>query len=103
MKPNTSMEVKCGKFVSWWNGEYEGECELPKDHEGPHYDGMSCFTDDGDEVELKSPPIPPIFLSIGYYKAGKPYQVHNEVLNNQNRVIALNPEPAVEIRIEVTQ
>ncbi len=35
-----------GKSVSWWDGEYEGECELPMDHAGPHYDGISCFTDE---------------------------------------------------------
>lgn len=40
----------CGQFVSWWNGEYEGNCERHEDHAGPHFDGMSWFDDDGGEV-----------------------------------------------------
>lgn len=93
----------CNKSVSWRDGEYEGECELPEGHAGPHYDGMSCFNDENNEVELKTLPPRPIHYSIGYYKAGKPYYVHNEVLDNQNRIISFSPEPAVKIRIEVKQ
>lgn len=40
----------CGKFVSWWEGEYEGTCELPSNHDTPHFDGLSWFDDDGIEV-----------------------------------------------------
>lgn len=40
----------CNRFVSWWDGEYEGNCELPEGHEGPHWDGMSWFDDEGKEV-----------------------------------------------------
>lgn len=96
----TKAVQTCGKFVSWWDGEYEGTCELPKDHEGPHYDGISCFDDDGDEVELKHRPIPPIAVSVGYYKFGKPYQVHKAVLTTGNQIIDLQPEPGVKIRVE---
>lgn len=35
----------------WYDGEYEGECELPKGHAGPHYDGLSWFDDDRNEVD----------------------------------------------------
>lgn len=43
---------QCGRFVSWWSGEYEGNCELPKDHEpsGQHYDGLSWFDDEGEQI-----------------------------------------------------
>lgn len=44
----------CGKAVFWWDGEYEGECELPEGHEGDHFDGLSWFNDDGHEVD---PPV----------------------------------------------
>lgn len=91
----------CDKFVSWWDGEYEGTCELPKGHQGPHYDGISCFNDEGDDVELKQRPVPPITASVGYYKSGKPYQVQNVVLNNDNHIIDLQPEPEVMIRVEI--
>lgn len=40
----------CGKYVNWWEGEYEGNCELIEGHGGPHCDGMSWYDDDGDEV-----------------------------------------------------
>lgn len=40
----------CYKMLYWWNGEYEGNCELPPDHEGPHYDGSYWFNDDNEEV-----------------------------------------------------
>lgn len=90
----------CNKSVSWWDGEYEGVCELPKGHQGPHYDGISCFLDDGEEVALKSRPIPPIILSVGYYKFGKPYQVQRAVLNTGTQFIDLQPEPGINIRVE---
>ncbi len=38
----------CGEFVSWWAGEYEGNCELLSDHEGDHWDGLSWFNNDGE-------------------------------------------------------
>lgn len=41
----------CRRIVFWWDGEYEGECELPLDHDGPHYDGLSWFDDDGSQVD----------------------------------------------------
>ena len=44
------MTEPCGKMVYWWDGEYEGECELPADHEGFHYDGLSWYNDDNEEV-----------------------------------------------------
>lgn len=44
------MTTECGEFVSWWDGEYEGSCELPDGHEGHHWDGQSCYDDIGDEA-----------------------------------------------------
>lgn len=41
----------CRRMVYWWDGEYEGECELPKLHKGPHFDGLSWFDDDNEAVE----------------------------------------------------
>lgn len=38
----------CWKFISAWEGDYEGTCELPKDHAGDHFDGVSWFNDDGE-------------------------------------------------------
>lgn len=32
--------------MSWWDGEYEGNCELPPNHGGDHWDGLSWFNDD---------------------------------------------------------
>jgi len=45
----------CGEGVYWWDGEYEGNCELPKGHDGPHFDGLSWFNDDNEEVEEPKP------------------------------------------------
>lgn len=42
----------CNAFVSWWDGEYEGNCELPEDHEGDHFDGLSWFNDDRDCTDV---------------------------------------------------
>lgn len=46
----TESNVACTASVSWWSGEYEGDCELPEDHTGDHFDGMAWFNDDGDLV-----------------------------------------------------
>ena len=37
----------CGRRVYWWDGEYEGECQLPKGHEGDHFDDLSWYDDEG--------------------------------------------------------
>lgn len=42
---------RCGRTVYWWDGEYEGECELPAGHVGPHFDGTHWFNDDNEEVD----------------------------------------------------
>jgi hypothetical protein len=43
----------CYQFVSWWDGEYEGNCELRADHPpGIHCDGMSWFDDDNEPITL---------------------------------------------------
>jgi len=42
----TLTESLCGKWVFWWDGEYEGECELPKGHDGDHWDGVSWYDDE---------------------------------------------------------
>lgn len=44
------MPKLCGKTVYWWNGEYEGECERPKGHDGDHFDGLSWYDDDGNDT-----------------------------------------------------
>lgn len=49
---DTNVSAKqCGVTVYWWDGEYEGECELPEGHDGPHFDGMSWYDDDNQEVD----------------------------------------------------
>jgi hypothetical protein len=47
----------CGKLVYWWNGEYEGGCELPEGHEpnDQHFDGLSWYNDDNEEIPDPSP------------------------------------------------
>lgn len=47
--------ITCGKLLYLWDGEYEGECELPVDHEGLHFDGLSWFDDNGEVVEASDP------------------------------------------------
>lgn len=42
------VSERCNAFVDWWDGEYEGYCELPKGHEGDHFDGLSWFNEDRD-------------------------------------------------------
>lgn len=49
-----SVEI-CGAFISWWDGEYEGECELPLGHDGPHDDGLAMrwiVNEDGEEERV---------------------------------------------------
>ena len=36
----------CSRFVYWWDGEYEGNCERPEGHDGDHWDGVSWFNDE---------------------------------------------------------
>lgn len=45
-----ALPPECGKMVFWYDGEYEGTCELEPDHDSPHYDGLSWYDDDGEEV-----------------------------------------------------
>jgi hypothetical protein len=47
------MVKMCGRGVYWYDGEYEGNCELSEEHQGAHYDGLCWFGDDNEEV--KSP------------------------------------------------
>lgn len=51
MTESRQSDNPCGEVVMWYDGEYEGECELPKGHAGPHYDGLSWFDDDRNEVD----------------------------------------------------
>lgn len=92
----------CNKSISWWDGEYDGECELPKGHQGPHYDGMSCFTDDGDEVELKSPSIRPHTITLSYYQRGQLQQRQTTVLNSQNMVLHMKDSLDTIITAEIS-
>jgi hypothetical protein len=32
--------------VYWWDGEYEGFCELPEGHGGDHFDGAHWYDDE---------------------------------------------------------
>jgi|GEM_PF-4501044 hypothetical protein len=43
--------TECRECVYWWDGEYEGNCELPEGHEGHHFDGLSCFIGTGSQAE----------------------------------------------------
>jgi hypothetical protein len=49
----------CGELVSWWEGEYEGECVLPRSHRphGVHFDGLSWFDELREEVALAGAPL----------------------------------------------
>lgn len=49
----------CGRLVSWWDGEYEGNCVMPEDHTPTnlHYDGMVYFDEDHEEVPEESIPV----------------------------------------------
>lgn len=51
MRDESVAAPVCGKAVYWWDGEYEGECELPEGHEGDHFDGLSWFNDDGEDTD----------------------------------------------------
>lgn len=41
----------CREPVSWWDGEYEGNCELAEGHDGDHFDGMSWYNDDHERTD----------------------------------------------------
>jgi hypothetical protein len=43
----------CERLVYWWDGEYEGTCELRRNHKGPHFDGLSWFDDNNEQVERR--------------------------------------------------
>lgn len=43
-------EDQCGDHITFWDGEYEGDCQLPKQHPGDHYDGMSTWNQDGERT-----------------------------------------------------
>ena len=43
---------QCWERVYWYDGEYDDNCELPDGHEGHHFDGLSCFTADGETEEV---------------------------------------------------
>lgn len=43
----------CGRFVSWWDGEYEGFCLLDDSHDGDHFDGSVWFDDDGEDTSAQ--------------------------------------------------
>lgn len=49
----------CPASYYWWDGEAEGQCELPADHEPDdvHYGGLWWFDDNNEEVpEVNVPP-----------------------------------------------
>lgn len=45
-KTDTNTAELCGFSVYWWDGEYEGDCELAKGHTGDHFDGLSWYDDE---------------------------------------------------------
>ncbi len=46
----TATESVCEFRVYWWDGEYEGECELPAGHAGDHTDRLSWWNDDYEDT-----------------------------------------------------
>lgn len=53
-QPEPSLPEKCNMHVYWWDGEYDGDCELPKGHLEPfHYDGISYFDDDNNNRDYE--------------------------------------------------
>lgn len=51
--PGDDVDPPCGFHFYWWDGEYEGECELPEGHDGDHWDGLSWASDDGECVDYR--------------------------------------------------
>lgn len=53
------MTTECGKTVYWWDGEYEGGCRLEAGHrpEDVHYDGLSWYNDDNEEIANPTPEL----------------------------------------------
>lgn len=47
----------CNTSVFWWDGEYEGECRLPLNHIGPHFDGISYYIGSGQMAEQVENPV----------------------------------------------
>src|SRR5690242_9518290 len=47
----TPRRKTCYRTLSWWGGEYEGNCELPQDHGGEiHWDGSYWYDEEHEEV-----------------------------------------------------
>ena len=44
------MSNLCDEFIYWWDGEYEGNCERPLGHSGDHYDGVSWYDDEHEDM-----------------------------------------------------
>jgi hypothetical protein len=42
--------AECGFHVYWWDGEYEGNCELDEGHDGPHFDGRVWYDDNMEDA-----------------------------------------------------
>lgn len=45
------IREQCRYFVTWWDGEYEGNCALEKGHVGDHFDGLSWYNDELDNTD----------------------------------------------------
>lgn len=41
----------CRRMHYMWDGEYEMDCELRRNHPGPHYDGYYWFDDSNEVVD----------------------------------------------------
>jgi len=46
-----NVSDECRAPVYWYEGEYEGWCELAAGHDGPHFDGLNWYDDDNHEVD----------------------------------------------------
>lgn len=47
-----SVFVECGAQMYAWDGEYDGECERERDHDGDHYDGVSWYREVDGSMEF---------------------------------------------------
>lgn len=53
MTATQEAEALCAAEVFWWDGQYEGTCQLDPDHDTPHFDGLFWY---GDDWRRCSPP-----------------------------------------------
>lgn len=65
MPDMTPDEELCGRSVHWWDGEYDGTCELPKNHLEPfHYDGVSYYDDDANSRDQEQENLEKLIMQL---------------------------------------